>query len=92
MGNEPIANSTQHSKRALFAELICVSIIFLTVTFLSSAFQKPVTVNDGKGWDGVEYYQMAEQYMHNQRIQAPGPWCYRVGTPFLVALFVPVRT
>lgn len=62
---------------------------FLAVSVLSYFVQDRVTRNDGKGWDGVQYHQMAQQIADHQPPAAEAPFVYRLGTPFLAA-FVPV--
>jgi hypothetical protein len=59
---------------------------FILINLVWAHFQKPISYNDGKGWEGVGYYQVAEQLIHGKQIAAEGPYVYRVGTPFLVSL------
>lgn len=70
-------------------ELWLVFLAFVLVAGLSLAFQKPLTYHDGQGWDGVSYFQLAQQLAHHQRPSAIGPFAYRLGTPWLVALLFP---
>jgi len=70
-------------------ELWLVFLAFVLVAGLSLGFQKPLTYHDGQGWDGVSYFQIAQQLAHHQRPSAIGPFAYRLGTPCLVALLFP---
>jgi len=69
------------------AELLIILVAFLLVNAASQAFQMPVSLNGGRGWDGVEYYSMAEQLAEGKLPAAAAPYVYRVGTPFLASLF-----
>jgi hypothetical protein len=67
-------------------EILIILMAFLLVNFLSIAFQKTISFNDGKGWDGRSYYKIAEEFSKGQLPEAPGPFVYRIGTPFLASL------
>ena len=64
-------------------EIILVVTIFIVVNGTYSFFQKQVKVNGGKGWDGIFYYELAEQMSRNQRPTVELPFAYRIGTPYL---------
>ena len=66
-----------------------VAALFVLVAALCLAFQKPLTYHDGQGWDGVSYFQMAQQIAHHERPSAIGPFAFRLGTPALVAWLFP---
>ena len=68
-------------------ELVIVLLIFIVVNLASQYLQTPVSYQDGKGWDGVEYYNIAQAFRDGQLPNAAAPFVYRVGTPFLVSLF-----
>lgn len=70
-------------------ELVLIAVCFVLTVLLSSVFQKPLSFNDGKGWDGAVYYRMAEQFAGHELPKAGGPYVYRIGTPFLAALIDP---
>ncbi|MCD4761118.1 hypothetical protein K8R42_04430 [bacterium] len=55
----------------------------LLITFLTQA---PLTLEQGLGWDGVAYGQMATQLQAGQQVVADRPFCYRLGTPWLASL------
>jgi hypothetical protein len=71
------------------AELIFTVVLFAAVNVGSALLQPQITVNDGRGWDGNEYYKVAEQLVAGQRPTAEAPFVYRVGTPFLAATLAP---
>jgi hypothetical protein len=64
--------------------VLCTALAGL-VTALSIAFQRPITYNDGLGWDGAQYAQLAAQCGREQ-LRAFEPFTYRIGTPCLAAL------
>jgi len=49
--------------------------------------QKPISYNNGKGWDGVFYAKMTEDFQAGQKPNTEQPFVYRVGLPFLASLF-----
>lgn len=67
-------------------EVIFCFVVFVLVNALSSYFQPLITVNEGKGWDGSNYYGMAEQIAKGEPIQIRSPHCFRLGVPLLAAL------
>jgi hypothetical protein len=69
-----------------FHEQILTITIFAIVMILSYLYQGRISHNSGKGWDGVEYYSIAEQFSHGHLPQASAPFVYRIGTPFLASL------
>jgi len=68
-------------------EIIIIIVVFIVVNLLSTAFQQPLSYHEGKGWDGVSYYGVAEQLSQGQLPEEQAPFVYRIGTPFLAALF-----
>lgn len=66
-------------------DLICVILLFVLTNILTFSFQEKITYRNGHGWDGVYYYQMAEQFAHHEQVASQGPFIYRVGPPFLAA-------
>jgi hypothetical protein len=65
--------------------LICVA-SFALVTMLSDHFQARITYQEGRGWDGAYYYEMAEQAARGESIRAESPYVYRVGLPIAAAM------
>jgi len=62
---------------------------FVILNILGAKFQKQISYNEGKGWEGVAYYQVAGQFAKGQPIAAEAPMVYRIGTPFLVSKVAP---
>jgi hypothetical protein len=70
-----------------FYEISIISIIFIVICFIYRGQQR-ITLNGGKGWDGVNYYNMAEQIQKGSNtFVADLPHIKRLGTPFLIAHF-----
>lgn len=77
------------STRPLLPELLIASVIFIAIN-LALAFSQPqIGVNDGLGWDGVQYATVAQQLASGERPTAEAPFVYRVGTPLAAALIAP---
>ncbi|MEO8211201.1 MAG: hypothetical protein ABI840_11640 [bacterium] len=60
--------------------------LFIAVNLISLNSQQRINVNDGKGWDGVEYFEIAKKFSEGKEITGPAPLVYRLGTPFLASL------
>ena len=45
-------------KKNTIIELSICLVAFVLTNFLSYHFQSPITLNDGKGWDGIEYFDV----------------------------------
>lgn len=72
----------------LYIEVIIISIAILLAFTSSLLLQEPIKFNNGLGWDGEKYHQIATQMLNNQEISSKAPFVYRVGTPWLsVELF-----
>ncbi|MFD0862125.1 hypothetical protein ACFQ1M_07885 [Sungkyunkwania multivorans] len=63
-----------------------LSILFTIVMLGSLRFQDRIALNDGKGYDGQYYYDVAEQLQEGTTIRTESPQIYRLGTPFLASL------
>jgi hypothetical protein len=87
MGLRSKANDMRQTGTATKAALEFVAVLaaFAAVNVLSALFQKPITWNNGQGWDGVEYYKVASEIADGQPLSAEGPYVYRVLVPFLAA-------
>jgi hypothetical protein len=70
-------------------EIVIVALAFVVINILGAKFQKQISYNEGKGWEGVGYYQVAQEFAEGKPIAAEAPYVYRVGTPFLVAKVAP---
>ena len=61
--------------------------LFVAVNVASFYFQKPLTYNQGRGWDGWVYHSVAEQFKAEKWPIGEAPFVYRIGTPLVVAAF-----
>lgn len=72
------------------AKYILFAIILSVITIASSHLVQPeISYNNGLGWDGVNYHQMAEQITNGEQISTKAPFVSRVGLPNLVAKVYP---
>jgi len=78
----------QNTKNKLLRILIYL-FAFIGVSLANWHFQKPISLNNGQGFDGVQYCRMASQFVSGVPISAEAPFCYRLGNPFLVSIFSP---
>ena len=60
--------------------------IVVAVQAISFATQEPIAVNGGRGYDGSNYYEVAEQLRAGERPSGPERFVRRIGTPFLAAI------
>jgi len=67
-------------------QYLIVVLLFITVNLISFFTQQRINVNDGKGWDGVEYFEIAKKFSEGKEISGPSPLVYRLGTPFLASI------
>jgi hypothetical protein len=72
-----------------FWEFFGISLLILAAIVFSGLYQKQITFQNGRCWDGLEYCKMAEQIVNNQPISARAPFVYRIGTSFLAAKLFP---
>ncbi|MFA7326120.1 MAG: hypothetical protein WC121_05605 [Candidatus Kapaibacterium sp.] len=73
-----------NAKYILFA--IILSIITIAI---SNQIQPEISYNNGLGWDGVNYHQMAEQITKGETVSTKAPFVSRVGLPYIVAKIYP---
>lgn len=73
-----------NAKYILFA--IILSVITIAISHL---LQPEISYNNGLGWDGLNYHQMAEQIANGEQISTKAPFVSRVGLPYLVAKVYP---
>jgi hypothetical protein len=72
------------------AKYILFAIILSVITIIiSHKVQPEISYNEGLGWDGVNYHQMAEQISNGEQISTKAPFVNRVGLPYLVAKIFP---
>jgi hypothetical protein len=81
------ASSDERRLRQLSLEKGLALLVFLIVALVASHFQAGITLYEGKSWDGVFYYDVADQIAYIDLPHADGPFVYRLGTPFLASLF-----
>lgn len=74
---------------SLRRELALTLALFVLCAALSLALQAPLTYHEGKGWDGVAYFQLAQQISQGERPATLGPFAFRLGTPALVGWLFP---
>ncbi len=68
-------------------EIIIISIIFFIICFIYKSQQR-ITLNGGKGWDGIYYYSITEQIRDGVKpVVGEMPFIRRLGTPFLIARY-----
>jgi hypothetical protein len=66
-------------------EAAMVLVGFLAANALGQAFQRPISIHQGQGIDGVAYCQVAGQLARGEPVHGPAPHVYRIGTPFLAS-------
>jgi hypothetical protein len=66
-----------------------VSLLILAYLIVGFTFQKQISHNEGKGFDGVYYYQLASDFANGDTPTAKSPFVYRIGTPYVVSVFFP---
>lgn len=79
------SNMEKTRERAI--EIVVILLVFLVANVASQVWQTPISHGGGKGWDGVIYFEVAKQFSEGKLPQTLAPYVYRVGIPFLVALF-----
>jgi hypothetical protein len=72
--------------RRILSEALILFAAFLLINLVWAHYQQPISYNDGKGWEGVGYYQVADQFIEGKQVAAEGPYVYWIGTPLLVSL------
>jgi len=70
-------------------EVAVLVVAFAVVNALCVQFQSRTTLNDGRGFDGVAYYAVADALARGTPVLAPAPFVFRLGTPFLAAIVSP---
>ena len=67
-------------------EIAAVFGLAVLVSIACALWQPPITLHEGRGWDGVFYDQLARQLAAGQLPATEAPFVFRIGTPLLVAL------
>jgi len=71
----------------ILQEMVIVTLLFLSICLIYKGQQR-ITYNEGKGWDGVYYYDMIEQIQNGSfPISGKLPFIKRVGVQLLVGYF-----
>jgi hypothetical protein len=73
--------------RLIALEFAIVAGVFLITSLASQIYQLHITYHGGRSFDGVFYYQVADQIAHGRKPSSDAPFVYRIGTPLMVALF-----
>lgn len=71
----------------MIKKLSIVLILNILIFFIYSNFQSKISINDNLGYDGVYYFELANQFKNNEKLETNAPFIYRIGTPFLASLF-----
>ncbi len=77
------------SRRASILAWLALLLLVLGAALLSWKIQAPISLEGGRGWDGVDYVGMATQLSRGERPQAHAPFVYRVGAPALAGWLDP---
>jgi hypothetical protein len=68
-------------------QFVFITALTLFFTYVYWRFQPQIIAGDGKGWDGLAYYQIFKYFeglTYDSNVLYP--FCKRVGLPFLAAL------
>ena len=82
-------NETTPPRRTAALELALIYGAFILINVVFGQWQKQISLQDGKGWEGVGYYTVAWDFADGQPLAAEGPYVYRLLTPWLVAKIAP---
>lgn len=67
-------------RRATSPALV-LAVLVVLVAGVFALTQPPIDPNQGQGFDGVQYHQMAEQLRQGEPVHAEAPFVFRIGTP-----------
>jgi hypothetical protein len=70
-------------------EYALVIAVVVAIQALSFSTQERISVNRGRGYDGSNYYQLAEQFAAGERPTGVSRFARRLGTSFLAAVVAP---
>ncbi len=71
----------------LHNELLIILIGILAFMIFGYYFQEQITYNSGLGWDGRDYFKIAQDFNSHNLPVARAPFVYRLGTSYLVSTF-----
>lgn len=79
------SNAGADDVKAAVEYWIAIAIVAAIVA-VGLATQEPIAVNGGRGYDGSNYYEFAEQLRAGERPAGPARFVRRIGTPIVAAL------
>lgn len=83
----------KHPKYSKFDRTLLTSYLAAIIyTAVGIWLQPQISLNNGKGYDGVYYSEIAEQIANGEVPSTKAPFVYRIGTPAIVALFATENT
>jgi hypothetical protein len=82
-GQDPVKNK---AVVILGCELFVTVGLFVVVTLLSAKYQPMISRQEGRPWEAVHYYKIAEDLSKGRRPEGPGPWISRIGASFLASV------
>ena len=62
---------------------------FVAISLITAIWQPRTSLNEGRGWDGEHYYEIAELIQSGSPIKGPAPYVRRPGVPAVVAWLTP---
>ncbi len=69
-----------------YLQWLIIIFLFIVVNLTTYFTQARINLNDGKGIDGAEYYEMAKIFSAEGKISGNAPLVYRIGTPLLAGI------
>jgi len=72
--------------RPRFLAIALTVAVSASVFLISETFQKPLSVNNGFGWDGKYYGLIPLQFARGEKIRALEPHTHRLVTPYLASV------
>ena len=75
---------TADAPRGRTLEAVVLGVAFVLVNLAGVWWQRPTSFENGQGWEGAGYYEMAKQVAAGHTpMEGEAPMVYRVGTPLL---------
>lgn len=65
---------------------IVVTIAFIIINVISFFVQDRIYLNDGKGWDGLNYFNVTEQIKNDVPISGRKPFVKRILLPYVISI------
>lgn len=76
-----------HKYGKLDRTLLTAYLVVILYMAIGIWLQPQISLNGGKGYDGVYYSEIAEQIANGEVPASKSPFVYRIGTPAIVAFF-----